>query len=84
MKADVINGSIVNGIRSTTLFSFILDKPAKIQGILLNRKNTLQKNILKKFTKKMTITKKLTLKEKCWLLQYEWLRLELWNEFSKS
>ena len=27
MKCDVIDNSVVNGIRESTLFSFILDKP---------------------------------------------------------
>ena len=27
MKRDVINGSVVNGLRQPTLYSFVLDKP---------------------------------------------------------
>ena len=28
MKSDVINGSVVNGIRQPILYSFVLDKPS--------------------------------------------------------
>ena len=44
LKCDVIDGSVVNGLRQPILYSFILDKKPGYKVFFRTRNNTLQKN----------------------------------------
>ena len=82
LKCDVIDGSVVNGLRQPILYSFVLDKKpgykvfSETETIHYKKINKSVLNIITFYLEDEN-NEEVNLKEKRWLLHYKWLKFNI-------